>query len=229
MLSDNNNIYEWRWFDKLSHDCGSLLTSDDKCLFYMDRNHGGYDRSEANQKISNLKMPVNVENKNRLYYKNRAICMFAGDLMNLMNKFSDYEDILLVPIPPSACKQDPEYDDRLVRVCSITNEVLGTPFAEAISQKISTKPFHKTDQERSISRIQNNLSLNVDLIDGYKIIFLIDDTLTTGAHFKACKNLIMEAIPEMQVVGVFWARQLTYDEEYKDLIDRTLKSRENTD
>jgi predicted amidophosphoribosyltransferase len=37
-------------------------------------------------------------------------------------------------------------------------------------------------------------------------IIVVDDVLTSGAHFKAAKRMIQEKIPGAFVIGLFWAR-----------------------
>lgn len=37
-------------------------------------------------------------------------------------------------------------------------------------------------------------------------IVLVDDVITSGAHFKACQRLIHEHHPDIEIAGVFWAK-----------------------
>ncbi|EIX7253969.1 hypothetical protein MK585_001925, partial [Campylobacter coli] len=44
-----------------------------------------------------------------------------------------------------------------------------------------------------------------------KNIVLIDDVLTTGGHFKACKNILLEKLdPNINIVGLFLAKTEHY-------------------
>ena len=37
-------------------------------------------------------------------------------------------------------------------------------------------------------------------------VFRVDDVLTTGSHFVACKQFIMDHDPRVKnVIGIFWA------------------------
>jgi predicted amidophosphoribosyltransferase len=42
-------------------------------------------------------------------------------------------------------------------------------------------------------------------------IVIFDDVLTTGSHFKACKQLIEKAFPSVPVIGLFLARCVRED------------------
>ena len=37
-------------------------------------------------------------------------------------------------------------------------------------------------------------------------LFVVDDVLTKGAHFRLIKVTILEEHPKMRVIGIFWAR-----------------------
>ena len=41
-----------------------------------------------------------------------------------------------------------------------------------------------------------------------EFIFIVDDVLTTGAHFVAAKSLLKRQFPETPVMGVFVARRV---------------------
>jgi predicted amidophosphoribosyltransferase len=39
-------------------------------------------------------------------------------------------------------------------------------------------------------------------------IAVVDDVLTTGAHFRTMKRILQETFPEAQVIGLFLARRI---------------------
>ena len=61
---------------------------------------------------------------------------------------------------------------------------------------------------------------NLILMDGayrlcdYDGCLLVDDVLTTGAHFRACKEVLQNEYPQMIVIGVFWSKQLPDEYDY---------------
>ena len=42
-------------------------------------------------------------------------------------------------------------------------------------------------------------------------IAVVDDVITSGAHFRAAKDLLAERFPEAQIIGIFWARAVDVD------------------
>jgi hypothetical protein len=101
----------------------SRLRESDVCFYYMDRNRGGYDKSEANQLISNLKMGVEIEQQNprRWAYRTKAIEAFVTDAVKFFDEFLRIDEtitVALVPVFPSKQKGHPEYDNRLVLVAN---------------------------------------------------------------------------------------------------------------
>ncbi|MGY8684417.1 hypothetical protein Q2941_42705 [Bradyrhizobium sp. UFLA05-153] len=43
------------------------------------------------------------------------------------------------------------------------------------------------------------------------IVGIVDDVLTTGSHFKAVKEMILERAPQTRVIGLFVARRALAD------------------
>ena len=41
-------------------------------------------------------------------------------------------------------------------------------------------------------------------------VILVDDIITTGSHFKACKSIIKKEFPEVEGQGLFIARRVFY-------------------
>jgi len=83
----------------------------------MDRAHGGYGESKANQRISNLKSTKESISRTpiRAQYKQQAIDQCAYDMANFFaidaEKFPNLNkqttSLLLVPIPPSEARDNP--------------------------------------------------------------------------------------------------------------------------
>jgi phosphoribosylpyrophosphate synthetase len=71
----------------------------------------------------------------------------------------------------------------------------------------NTEAAHESPNRPGPITIKENLILDSGLCDpaGRKII-LVDDVITTGAHFVACKILLNEQFPETKVIGLFVAR-----------------------
>lgn len=214
-----DETFRWRRVD-LTDGGHSFLDPDDCVLYYMDRVHGGFDKSAANQKIVNIKMGVN-QSSSRLYFRNKAINEYARNMVDLICGFPEFQEAALVPIPPSEARDDPEYDDKMERVCSAAAQLarkrgLGLSVSNLLSQIESHEPFHENDKMRNPDTIYRNLVLDKTLIpSGICTFILVDDVFTSGSHFVACKRKILNAIPDASIAGIMWAKQLSYDEEFK--------------
>jgi len=80
---------------------------------------------------------------------------------------------------------------------------------ELISYFDNLEASHETNNRPTPDQIFENLRLNEDLCNPQKsTIALIDDVITTGAHFKACKSLLQNAFTNSKIIGVFAARRI---------------------
>jgi len=60
---------------------------------------------------------------------------------------------------------------------------------------------------REVSEIKSLLILEDIPMDEFRVFFLLDDMITSGAHFIACKDLLVERFPEIRIAGLFWSRK----------------------
>lgn len=218
MRSGDEDIFEWRRFDKLLYGGSVNLEREDVCLFFMDRSPGGFSVSRANSLVSNLKITkADLErNPNRAHYKSEAIEQCAQDMANYFlrhaSKVLDIgrraEDLLLVPIPPSECRDDAAYDDRMVLVCDKVSQRTGIPFANCLFSKKTAEKSHASPKRRDIGKIYGNIGFDVAAIFSHpQTVVLVDDVLTSGAHFKACQQVLRGWNADVEVMGLFWAKQ----------------------
>lgn len=99
--------------DDLTRGDHNHLLPEDECLFFGDYTaRKGWAHSATNQLILNFKIPVNWRGTNRWPHKQRAIRTVA-DLFSARIG-PRFEELTLVPVPPSKLKTDPEYDDRMM-------------------------------------------------------------------------------------------------------------------
>lgn len=183
----------------------SFLEEDDECYSwgtYTPR--GGFACSQMNQLISNLKKEVSRRNLAEYEYKLRAIRTVARWIATGIN----VEEFTFVPVPPSHCKSDPEYDDRLVKILEIAksiNEKLD--FCEIVTQKSTMPPSHLTECRNKPVQLENNYEVDkISLDNARSAIVIFDDVLTAGSHFRAMKNVILKNRPNIEIIGLFIAR-----------------------
>ena len=126
-----------------------------------------------------------------------------------------------VPIPPSSSKDDPGYDDRLVRMLQAIHPAPLLDIRELIVQLRSSEPSHLAETMGKPRLTPEEILSNYKLDDSLKEptpnnIFVVDDVLTTGAHFRAAKDFLSSHFPGLPVFGLFVARRVPGTTEIAD-------------
>lgn len=186
------------------------LTADDECYClgeYLPRE--GYKAGPVNSMISNFKKPVTKRGLTEYGYKESDIIR-AGKLVRQALSAEAFSTCTFVPVPPSKARDDPLYDDRLVRVLTTGSPPLDV--RELIVKRQSTRALHEYDEGQKrptpddlYRLLQLDETCLISTLNPTVIIF--DDLVTTGTHFKACKRLLLERIPDCRVVGLFIGRR----------------------
>lgn len=140
--------------------------------------------------------------------KGRAIQQLARVLSGI-----NLEDFTIVPVPPSKAKNDPLYDDRLVRTLKAVESIKGCALdvRELVTQNQSYEASHDS------ARLRKNRPTSWDLMSRYRMadipadelkdtIIIFDDVITKGSHFKAIQRLLSEKYPDKNIIGLFIAQ-----------------------
>jgi len=206
-----NDTYLWRWID-ISVFTGLRIGPDDKCAYYMERYKGGYKKSRANDLINNYQKPIErkTSNPQEFAHKGPAILNFADDLCRIFDRSRDLSGTAIVPMPTSKSRSDRLYDDRNVQVASLVADRY---------DDLKMCDVFESDGELAPSKVGGTRSVDVLLqhivFHGFaeepNIAILIDDVFTTGAHYVACRRLIEQRYPAVEVIGLFWAKQINAD------------------
>lgn len=167
---------------------------------------GGFSHSPDNNAIFNFKKSP-LASPAQLFHKQKAIEEFAQDLKNLLKH--QKRPVLLTPMPTSKTESDSEYDDRLFLTVLLAckSSDLFRPFP-LLTREQTIGSLHSSSKQRTTESASEHLRINPDVLKDYPSgvsIALVDDVLTTGGTFTACRNLIRQAIPGVNVVGIFWA------------------------
>ena len=202
----------WRRIDNADNLRPYCLHAEDRCFYYRDYTvGGGYKCSETNQLIFNLKKTNEAvfENPALKKYKDEAICHFVNESCyffdNLIKQGGEIP-ILLVPVPPSSVKSDKAYDDRLMQVVTLLSKRYPSLFIdEALSVTETLQPSHlngprRIDAFRSVLKFEKHCSVKPELI------VIVDDVITSGAHYIACKSILSKHFPDTDIIGLFWAK-----------------------
>lgn len=184
------------------------LTAEDRCYYFYEYTaHKGFGYSKVNSFISNLKKPPSQRQEGHYRYKGIAIQEAAGLLRGVLTP-GLLTSATLVPIPPSKPTDHPDYDDRMEQVVSRACAGLQADARSLIAQVQAYEASHLQGEGGSRIRpaeLQALYSLVAPKPRG--TVILIDDVLTTGAHFVAAKAAILAEFPEVRVAGIFLARR----------------------
>jgi hypothetical protein len=185
------------------------LTAADQCYFLREYTAGrGYAGSETNHLILNLKKPPDRRGKPEWRYKERAIKQVAREFRASVN-LSALRRVTLVPMPPSKTKSDPLYDDRMLQVLRAVDVEGQLDIRELLLIRENTDAAHTVTLRPRIADLVANLEINNDLVESLpRSIALVDDVLTTGAHFVAAKKVLAARLPGVPIRGLFVARRV---------------------
>ena len=194
--------------DDLTRPDHAHWTADDVCYFigeYTARR--GYAHSPTNHLIFNFKKPVDRRGRPEWRYKERAIRVVARAFRHALRPEA-FDRLTLVPIPPSKAKGDPLHDDRLTRMLRAIRPVPPLDIRELIAQTQSTESAHGSDIRPPPEQIEAFYRLDEALTEPTpRIVALVDDLLTTGAHFRAAKSILSTRFPDVAIIGLFIARR----------------------
>jgi len=186
------------------------LLDSDECFYLLEYTSGqSFTAGETNSLISNLKKSVDRAGRLEYQYKLCAIEQCSALLAGAINA-KWLEAGTIVPIPPSKAKDDPLYDDRLLKVCRGIVANGNVDVREIVTQRESTRAAHGSEGNRlTVQELQA-----VYEIDERKCrpvprsIAILDDVLTAGTHYRAMHNVLSARFPQAQIVGIFIARRV---------------------
>ena len=185
------------------------LTDADDCCFIGEYTASqGYSYSPTNHLISNFKKTMDRCERPEWRYKDQAIQDAAAAFRKALAP-KDLDRWTFVPIPPSKAKSDPLYDDRLTRMLGAIRSKPPLDVRELVVQTESTDPVHVGDVVRPApEEIQALYRIDETLTEpAPDTIAVVDDILTTGAHFRAAKSVLSTHFPETsKIIGLFIAR-----------------------
>ncbi|WGL99177.1 hypothetical protein QE177_04660 [Arsenophonus sp. aPb] len=205
--------------DELTLNSHFHLAEDDICLYFGEYTaEKGFAFSDTNNLILNLKKDVLRKDKPEYKYKQMAIKKVA----NFLSKYHDYLlKCTFVPVPPSRCKSDERYDDRLINILNECKKINPTvDFRELITQRETLIASHNSSSRPSYEELANNYEFHGYLANNIRsTIIIFDDVLTAGSHYKAMKTVIKQHIPDVQIIGLFIARTVRNIIDDFDVID----------
>lgn len=200
MLSSKN-------INKLYYKSDALvfLKENDECYYLFEYFIGkGYDYSDGNNLIINFKKSISKKDTWAWGYRNSAIWKFAQKLHSIL----EGEAFTIIPCPTSKHADDPEYNDRMVRLCEELEKL--SPNYD-IQHCIITTKSHKETHMGGGQREPATILEYTEWVEPTKIpnerVILIDDVCTTGAHFRAYCDLATKHLLryDCKIAGIFLA------------------------
>jgi hypothetical protein len=181
------------------------LTDEDICYYFMEHTVGGYSASPSNDKISNLKKPMRARGTGQWPHKQRAIQQFITDLESINFK-DDHDEMMVVPGITSKPRAHDEWDERIDQVAQgFVDRFSHLKIGKIIDTRDAVIPANHGGN-RDMTFIKENTIWDGNCPETSNTIIIVDDVLTTGSHFRAWKEFILENCPNInKVIGVFWA------------------------
>ncbi len=209
--------FEWRRIEQPIEHFPVFINQDtDECYYAREYIKGvSFSASETNNLISNYKKDLEKHKNNSnlehlKYYKKCAIEQYAKELSDFFEPYND-EEIYISNIPSSNCKSDKCYDDRDLRtLCKLKSMIPRIKIEEPLENIISIQASH-SGGPRDINLLKRNYKWNGFQNSSINKLYLIDDVLTSGSHYKACKEVIIEHHRNIEVIGLFWSRAIEPD------------------
>lgn len=184
------------------------LNEGDQCAFFGEYTPGeNWEHSSTNQLILNLKKkPSKAKGTPQWRHKLRAIREVATVIRANLRPEA-LATTLFVPIPSSKGSSHPDFDPRMLEVAS----AIGQPArpAELITSIGDRPAFHENNDPRNPEELMAQLQVSTaPLPPNAERIILLDDMITTGCSFRACKNLLEGQHPGIPVFGLFVSRRI---------------------
>jgi predicted amidophosphoribosyltransferase len=186
------------------------LEAGDRCFYLRDYTpRRGFLHGETNALIWDLKRSPVWRGTALWRWKQRALARLARELARGLPA-AWLARATLVPIPPSRVRGDPLYDDRMLAALALLareTAPVGADVRQLVVQTASTRSSSRG--ERRLSPREIAAVYRVDEAAASprpRAIGLCDDVLSTGAHFRAAKDLLVRRFPGTEVRGFFFAR-----------------------
>ena len=168
----------------------------------------GAAHSATNRLILDFKMAVSRTRRRNPPQKEKAIAGAAAALRRALEAGLPTRAVF-VPVPPSKARDDDGYDDRLVRMLRAVRPERPLDVRELIVQTRSVEPTHRRSARLRASDIEAMYGIDEALaMPEPGVVVVVDDLLTSGAHFRAAQRVLSRRFPDIDVVGLFLARRV---------------------
>lgn len=197
------------------------LVDGDRCYHYGDYTaEGGYDCSETNRWITNLKKAPTVPAR-ELHWKNQAIAYWGNILRSVLPPENIRDRVTLVAMPGSKPAGHVAFDPRMLGVLTRYAAGLHGIDIRSLLHQVTERPGQHVDRRRlspdeiiagGLEVDQSTLGVRLN-----PIVLVVDDVITMGATFKAAQQLISPLPGVQSVRGIFLAKTVWVPPDYTAL------------
>lgn len=184
-----------------------FLTEEDKCYYFLNYNDLGFKYSESNQTVFNFKKDISKANiPHEWQYRNLAIEKFVKYLSESINWIHQGQ-ATVIPAHTSKPRASSSFNNRIDLVVDKLSFQYPTFISveKILDAQCEVLAAH-CGGERNLNAIKSNLLVSNFQKAPSSIVILIDDVLTTGSHFRACKDMILAHDSRVKdVIGIFLA------------------------
>lgn len=207
---ESDRLYRWSKIDKIEIYGFPYLSADDICYYLVERLRGSWEMGFANSLVSNFQKDVGRyhDNPDVMAYKSQAIERFARSISSVIARRPRRCPIVIVPMVTSKPKSHPWFDDRLQRVAHwVADHRSGEVVVDDVLDVKEEMMQAKAGGVRDPCILGSNIVVVAPRYPEAETVLLVDDVITTGGHFAACKAIACSLYPAAKVVGLFLARQ----------------------
>jgi len=179
------------------------LVLQDECYYFLEYTPGGYSISKSNSMIINFKKELKHRSDEKVWgFRNKEIKNFAQMIHDRLKGFC----CTIIPCATSKPRKDHDFNDRLDALAKELKKLSNNYDIQFCLDTISPQKSSHTGGTRNPDEIKEFTSWIKPTKEPQEYIILIDDVFTTGAHFRAYKDMVLLHYPEHKVIGIFLAR-----------------------
>lgn len=203
----------WTYVDPVIKSTRRYLGEEDLCYYYLIKDKRGWSdgpHAKANQLVINFKHDPRdfAPNSAPMYYKGQAVKTLAGCIKSFFVAQEDVlrdKNVFLVPIPTSMPRSAQGYDARLDSLCKIVERgVSWVRYLPLLDTKQDIGKAHAGSGSRDPDLLAENMVCGeIPHSGSERYVVLVDDVLTTGAHYAACKRVVLNKYPDVILLGLF--------------------------
>ena len=192
------------------------IKQNDNCYYLCEyRSDLGFSH-QGFQLLQNIKKKVSQQGQKGYHYKKQDMNYVAVTLAQVFK--NDATNVSLIPAASSKAKDDPEYDDRIIRILSAMNEyrvnqlkATELDICDCLSTRATRESLHESEQVRDENLLASTIAVDATkLAKASKNLIFFDDMLTTGCTFQASRIALNQqaGIAPSQITGLFIARRI---------------------